>query len=283
MWDTLILNPMLNMLLFLYQVLFHNFALTILVFTVLIRMVTFPLTYQTQKAQKKLGELQKSDAWKKTQEKYAKDREKLTQEQMKLYKEAGVNPFGSCLPMLVQFPVLIGLYQAINLAMAASPIQLLDLSKHIYPFLTGAAALIPLQNEFLWLNLGLPDPIYILPLLVVATTWIQSKVMQPATAVDNQQAAAMSQQMTLMMPLMIGWMSLNFPSGLSIYWVIGNLVSIGQYAVTSPVNWRNIFSFRSSAAPAAADKPKVSSNGRGDKAKTGKEKSDRSSRVASKR
>ncbi len=282
MWDTLIVNPMLNLLLVLYQVLFHNFTLTILVFTVLIRMVTFPLTYQTQKSQKKLAELQKSDAWKKTQEKYAKDREKLTQEQMKLYKEAGVNPFGSCLPMLIQFPVLIGLYQAINLAMAASPIQLLDLSKHIYPFLSDLAGLIPLQNSFLWLNLGLPDPFFVLPLLVVATTWLQSKVMQPAAAVDNQQAQAMSQQMTLMMPLMIGWMSLQFPSGLSIYWVIGNAVSIVQYAVTSPVDWKSIFTFRRAPAGAANDKAGGGKTGAG-KTGGGKGKSERGRQAASKR
>jgi YidC/Oxa1 family membrane protein insertase len=124
----------------------------------------------------------------------------------------------------------------------------------------------------LWLNLGLPDPIFILPLLVVATTWIQSKVMQPATAVDNPQAQAMSQQMTLMMPLMIGWMSLQFPSGLSIYWVIGNLVSIVQYATTSPVNWKNVFSLRPAPAAAASEKPG-----------TGKGKPERGRQAASKR
>jgi len=244
MWDALILNPMLNALLFLYTVLFNNFTLTILVFTILIRLITYPLTYQQQKSTKKLAELQKSDAWKKMQEKYGKDKEKIAQEQMKLYKEAGVNPFGSCLPMIIQFPVLIGLYQAINLAMAASPVQLLDLSKHIYPFVPNVANLIPLQNEFLWLNLGLPDPFYILPLLVVVTTWLQSKVMAPATASADPQAAQMSQSMAMTMPLMIGWMSLNFPSGLSIYWVIGNIVSVVQYAVTTPVDWKSILSFR---------------------------------------
>lgn len=253
MWDTLILNPMLNALLFLYQQLFHNFTLTILVFTVLIRMLTFPLTWQTQKSQKKLQSLQQSDSWKAMQAKYAKDREKLNQEQMKLYQEAGVNPFGSCLPMLVQFPVLIGLYQAINLAMAAGPVQLLDLSKHIYPFLSSAAGLIPLQNEFLWLNLGLPDPLFIMTALVVITTYLQSKVMTPAQATADPQAAAMSSQMTLMMPIMIGWMSLQFPSGLSIYWIIGNIVSVVQYAVTTPVNWKNVFSFR--PAPKALPAP----------------------------
>lgn len=268
MWDALILNPMLNSLLFLYQLLFQNFTLTILVFTVLIRLLTFPLTNQTQKSQKKLAALQQSEEWKKTQEKYAKDREKLTQEQMKLYQRAGVNPLGSCLPMLIQFPVLIGLYQAINLAMAASPVQLLDLSRHIYPFLSGASSLIPLENRFLWLNLGLPDPFYVLPLLVVATTWLQSKLMTPPATADSQ-AAAMSQQMALMMPLMIGWMSLQFPSGLSIYWVIGNVVSIVQQAITTPPDWRRVFSFRAAPAAPAAGKSQA------EKSKTDKAKADR--------
>jgi len=262
MWDTLILDPMLNALLGLNQLLFSNFALTILVFTVAIRLLTLPLTLQQQRSMKKLSELQKSDAWKKMQEKHAKDKEKLAQEQMKLYKVAGVNPFGSCLPMIVQFPILIGLYQAINLAMAASPVQLLDLSRHIYSFLPNAASYIPLQNEFLWLNLGLPDPLYLLPILVVATTWIQSKVMTPATGTGDAQAAQMSQSMALTMPLMIGWMSLQFPSGLSLYWVVGNVVSIVQYAVGSPIDWRNVFSFRS---PSPA--PAVVAKGRGEKSR----------------
>ena len=98
-WDLAILQPMLNGLLLLYQLLFHNLTLTIVVFTILTRVLTYPLTAQSQKSTRKLAELQQSDAWKKTQEKYKGEREKLAQEQMKLYQEAGVSPFGSCLPL----------------------------------------------------------------------------------------------------------------------------------------------------------------------------------------
>ncbi|MGH2521151.1 MAG: YidC/Oxa1 family membrane protein insertase [Anaerolineales bacterium] len=244
MWDTFILQPMLNGLLFLYDLLFNNFILAIVVFTVLVRAITFPLTYQQQRSAKKLQELQKSEAWKKTQEKYAKDREKLAQEQMKLYQQAGVNPLGGCLPLLIQFPVLIGLYQAITAAMAASPVQLLTLSQHVYPFLPNVGAIIPLENRFLWLNLGLPDPYYILPLIVVATTWLQSKTMTPVTSTDPQ-AAQMTQTMTLTTTLMIGYFSLQFPSGLSIYWTVANIIGIIQQALTTPVDWKNVFSLRS--------------------------------------
>jgi YidC/Oxa1 family membrane protein insertase len=254
-WDLLIINPMVNSLLFLYQLLFHNFTLTIVVFTVLIRALTFPLTYQQQKASKKMAEMQQSDAWKKIQEKYAKEKDKLSQEQMKLMQEAGVNPLGGCLPLLVQFPVLIGLYQAITRAMAASPTQLLDLSQHLYPFLPNAAHLIPLDNHFLWINLGLPDPTYILPVIVVLTTWIQSKVVTPPPSADPN-AAQMSQSMALTSTLMIGIFSLQFPSGLSIYWVVGNIIGVIQQSLTQPVNWRNIFSLGGPAAPATTTKKK---------------------------
>ena len=111
MWDLLILNPLINLLLILYQLLFQNFALTIIVFTILVRLLTFPLTYQQQKASKKMTEFQQSDAWKKMQEKYADDKQKLSQEQMRLMQEAGVNPLGGCLPLLIQMPIVIAFFK----------------------------------------------------------------------------------------------------------------------------------------------------------------------------
>ncbi len=247
---------MLNGLLFLYQLLFQNFTLAILIFTVLIRLITYPLTYQQQKSTRKLTELQQSDNWKKIQEKYAKDKEKLAQEQMKLYQEAGANPFGACLPTLIQFPILIGLYQAIQQAMAASPVQLFDLSRHVYSFLPNAASLIPMDNHFLWLNLGIPDQFYVMPILVAVSMYIQSKMITPP-ATGDPQAAQMSQSMTLTMPLMFGWISLSFPSGLSIYFIISNLIGIAQTAMTQPVDWKNVFSLSlAPKPPAAVDKAK---------------------------
>ena len=251
MWETFILYPMLNALLFLYQLLFHNFTLAILVFTLLIKLITYPLTYQQMKSTRKLTELQQSDDWKKMQEKFKGDKEKLAQEQMRLYQVAGVNPFGACLPTLIQFPVLIGLYQSIQQAMAASPVQLFDLSRAIYPFLPNAASLIPMDNRFLWLNIGLPDQLYIMPVLVAVTMYIQSKLITPPAGGDPQ-AAQMSQSMSLTMPLMFGFFSLSFPSGLSIYFIISNLLGIAQTALTQPVDWKNVLNFNLGPAPAAA-------------------------------
>src|SRR3970040_227422 len=185
MWDTLILDPMINALLLIYSFLGQNFGLTIIIFTVLVRLITYPLTAQQMKSTQAMQEMQKSKKWQDIQKKYKDNREKLSQEQMKLYQEMGVNPFGSCLPTLIQFPIIIGLYQAIIRALAVTPIQLLDLSRHVYPFI-NAAALIPLRNYFLWMDLSLPEKDYglaisrfglpILAILVVVSTFLQSKL-----------------------------------------------------------------------------------------------------------
>jgi membrane protein insertase Oxa1/YidC/SpoIIIJ len=92
--------------------------------------------------------------------------------------------------------------------------------------------IIPLQNEFLWLNMAQPDPYYILPALVVATTWFQQKLMTPATPPDSKDASsAMSRNMMITMPLLFGLMSLQFAAGLSIYFIVSNLAGILQYAL----------------------------------------------------
>lgn len=261
MWDLLIIQPLVNTMLLLYQLLGNNLTLAIVALTVLIRLVTFPLTWQSQQSQKRLQDLQNGEEWKALQKKYADNREALAQEQMKLWQKAGVNPFGGCLPMVIQLPVLIGLYQAITTAIAASPAQLLTLSTNLYAFLPGLAQLIPLDNKFLWMNLGLPDPYYVMPALVVITSFLQSKVMTPPAT--DAQSAQTAQTMMLTTTVMFGYFSLTFASGLSIYFVVSNLLGVVQYGITNPINWRNLFSLSTSApAPAvtaAKDKPRAAS------------------------
>jgi YidC/Oxa1 family membrane protein insertase len=228
-WDLLILNPMVNGLLLLYGWLGQNFTLAITVFTILIKMLTLPLTWQQQKSAKVMQDLQKSKEWQDMQKKHGKDRQAMSQAQMKLYQEKGINPLAGCLPTLIQFPILIGLYQAITRVMATTPLQLFDLSLHVYPWLPNAAALVPIDNLFLWLNLGQPDPFYVLPVLVTVTTWLQQKLITPPSA--DAQAAQMTKSMAITMPLMFGFFSLSFPSGLSIYFVVSNVIGIAQYAM----------------------------------------------------
>jgi YidC/Oxa1 family membrane protein insertase len=246
MWDTIILNPMINSLLWIYSVLGQNFGLTIIVFTILVNLIIYPLTASQLKSAQAMQEMQKSKKWQDMQKKYKDDKEKMAQEQMKLYREMGVNPFGSCLPTIIQFPIIIGLYQAIIRALAVTPMQLLDLSRHVYPFI-NTASLIPINNRFLWMELSQPErlPIFgigipILTILVVITTYMQSKLMTPPTATPGDQGAQMTQAMNLYMPLFMGYLAYSFSSGLALYFVASNLVRILQYAVMGKLNWTNL-------------------------------------------
>jgi len=226
-WDLLIINPMANAMLLFYGLLGHQFILAILALTILIRIITFPLTLKQQRSMMSMQALQGSKEWQEIQKKYKGDREKLGQEQIRMYREYGVNPAGGCLPTLVQFPVLIGLYQSINRVLTTSPIQLMDLAQRVY--VPGLAALVPIKDQFLWLDLGRPDPYYIIPILVVVTTWAQQKLLSPPN--PDPKAASMNQSMQVMMPLMFGFFALSFSSALAIYFVISNVVGVAQYAV----------------------------------------------------
>ena len=233
-WNNLILKPMVNILIWFYHALWDNYVLAILVFTVLVRLLVLPLTWRQQKSMTAMQDLQPE--LKKLQDKYKNDQQTLLQKQQELYREHGIDPLGGCLPTLIQFPVLIGLYQAITRSLAASPMQLLALSQFLYPS-WDLARLIPLNSSFWWLDLAAPDPFFVLPFLVVASTWIQQKLLTPPSA-DPQQAS-MSRTMQLTMPLFIGYISLTFPSGLSIYWILSNIIGLIQYAAMGRVNLIN--------------------------------------------
>jgi len=251
LWNLILVQPMLNSLLAIYSVLGQDFGLSIIVFTFIIRLIIHPLTAQQQKSAQALQTMQKSKEWQDIQKKYKNDREKLAQEQMRLYKELGINPFGSCLPMLIQFPIIIGLYQSIMHALANTPIQLLDLSRYIYPFFPKAEKLIPLNPHFLWMNVGEPERLYVfgfgvpvLAILVMITTYLQSKVMTPQTADSNDQAAQMTRMMNIYMPLMLGFFAYQFAAGLAIYFVASNVFSIFQYALLGKIEWRKLIPLR---------------------------------------
>jgi len=162
------------------------------------------------------------------QKKYGKDRQKLAQEQMKLYKESGVSATGCMLPLIIQMPIWIALYQSIMLCLAASPEGLLNLSRYLYPW-EFIFPLLPLENNFLWLDLATGDTW--LAILVGASMWVQQKMVTSTSA--DPRAQQQSRMMLWMMPLMFTFLSLSFPSGLALYWVASNLISIAiQYYVT---------------------------------------------------
>ena len=228
--------PLANLLLFLYRFLGQQTVVAIAALTILINMLILPLTLGQQKSARKMQELQPRLT--KLQKKHAKDKEKLSQEQMKLYKEAGVNPVGGCLPLVIQLPIMFGLYQAIIFCVPSTPIQLFQFSRHIYDWLPGVVGLVPLQSAFLGMDLGQPPSSaqwwsYALPVLVFATSWLQQKLLTPGTASPSDgelsQSAMMSKQMQVMMPLMFGFIALQYAVGLSIYFIISNLIRIAQF------------------------------------------------------
>ncbi len=244
MWDTLILNPMINTLLWIYSLL-GNFGIAIILFTILVRLLTHHLMVQQIKGSQAMQAMQQSKEFQEIQKKYKNDKQKLQEAQMKLYQEMKINPFSACLPTLIQFPIIIGLYQAIIRALAMTPLQMIDLSDHIYPFI-NIARLLPINSRFLWMDLGQPERLYILgvgiPVLavvVVVTTYVQSKLMTPPSQ-PGEQGAQMTQAMNLYMPFLMGYLALTFASGLSLYFVASNLVTVVQYAAMGKVNWRNL-------------------------------------------
>mgnify|MGYP000577916250 CR=1 FL=1 len=249
MWDALIIAPFTNILLFIYNVTGQNFGIAIILFTILIRVLTHPLMVQQMKGTAGMQQLQSDPEWKEAQEKYKNDREKLAQEQMRIYKKLGINPFGSCLPMLIQFPIIIGLYQAIIQSMANTPLDLLKMVRHIYPWLMDATKVIPLNNTFLWMDLGqperlnlpfLPFGIPVLAIIVMVTTYLQSKLMTPPSANPKDQTAQMTGMMNLYMPFFMGYLALTFASGLSLYFVVSNVIGILQYALLGKANWSSL-------------------------------------------
>src|SRR4030042_5525731 len=149
LWNTIILEPVLNSLIALTNVLWGNFGLAIIVLTVVVRLILFPLTARQTQSTKAMQSLQPKIQ--ELQKKYAKDQRKLQQEMMKVYKEAGINPLGCLWPMLIQLPIWIALYQSIMQALAATRESLLGLSQHLYSWAALSHA-IPLGDKFLWLS-----------------------------------------------------------------------------------------------------------------------------------
>jgi YidC/Oxa1 family membrane protein insertase len=244
MWETIIVAPFTNALLMIYKLVGGNFGIAIILFTILIRLITHPLMASQIKGSTKMQEMQTSKEWLDIQKKYKDDKEKLAQEQMKYYKEIGYNPMSSCLPSIIQIPIIFGLYQSIMRALAASPEQLLTLTRSVYSFLP-LGDLVPLNSKFLWMNLGQPERVYafgiaipVLAIIVAITTYVQSKVTMPVSTNPKDQSAMMSKMMAVYMPLLLGYFALTFASGLSVYFIIGNLVGIAQYALLGKVNWR---------------------------------------------
>jgi YidC/Oxa1 family membrane protein insertase len=258
MWDTIIIKPFISALLFIYDLIGENFGLAIILFTILVKLITHPLTVKQIKSSKALQDMQKDKDWLEVQKKYKNDKDRLAQEQMKMYKEKGISPFASCLPTLISFPVIIGLYQSIIQTMGNAPLQLLNLVTKLTPtlsqffsFIPGLKTpieLLPLNSQFLWMDLGRPERVFIpglsfgipvLAIFVVITSYLQTKLIGSPTG--DQQSGQMSGMMNIYMPVLMGWFAYSFASGLAIYFVVSNLVSIAQYAMLGKMDFSKLF------------------------------------------
>src|SRR5579862_2609060 len=219
-WFRFISEPMATALVFLAHSLGDNAGLAIIVFTIAIKVLLIPLTLQQLKSAKAMQELQ--PLIKELQAKHKNDKQRLTEETMALYKEHKVNPAAGCLPLLVQLPVLYGLYGALRaLGSQTDPLY--------SPLFTAPFAWLP--------SLAEPDPWHILPVVCVVTQWIQQRMMQTTKQTDPQQAAM--QSMMQFMPLMIGVFSWGLQAGLPLYWAVSTCFSIvQQYFITG---WGKLF------------------------------------------
>ena len=248
-WDVVFLNPLINSLIILNNVLFSNFGLAIIVFTLLMRLATMPLTLRQIHSTRAMTTLQPK--MQEIQKKY-KDPKRRQEETMKLYRQAGVNPLGCLLPMLVQMPIWFALYGALRITVGGTPESVVSLSGRLYPWSYVESA-VPLENRFLWMDLGQPDLTYILALIVFVSTYVQQKLSTvPST---DPQKQAQTQMMNWMMPLMFAFFTLSVPSGLAVYWAVSNITAVAMYYfVYGPKNvgWRTFFPAPASApAPAA--------------------------------
>lgn len=214
-WDAWVVYYLSQFVLWIAKVCGGSYGWAIIIFTVIIRVILLPLNAVQINSTRKMQEIQPE--LKALQEKYSsKDletRNKLNEETQKLYKEAGVNPYAGCLPMVIQLPVMWALYQAIW----RTP---------------------EMQNgKFLWMDLGKPDPYYILPILATVFTFLSSYI--ATLSVPKSSQTTMTKMMSYVMAIMIGIWAIVFQSAISFYWVISNLFQVGQTLVLqNPFKYR---------------------------------------------
>ena len=180
---------------------FPSYGIAIIILTIVIKVLLLPFALKQIKSMKGMQEIQPKVAA--LQKKYKNDRAKLSIEMQKLYREHNISPLAGCLPLLIQMPFLISMFYALQ------------------GFQYDSA-----HASFLWLSsLASKDPTYVLPILSAVSTWALSAQTAPKNAEGPQK------MMTYFMPLFIGYISINFPSGLVIYWVVSNLFQLVQQTI----------------------------------------------------
>lgn len=231
LWLEVIMRPMINSLALLYQLLFSNFGLSIIVFTIFIRLAMIPLTIRQTRQMKKMQTIQPK--LKAIQEKYkgkkGDARKQMSSETMGLYKTAGVSPVGCLGPMIIQMPIWIGFYRAILRTMPSTPEGMANLSDLFYTW-NPAIASVPFDSQFL--GISLVDLVsaaavpwnYALPVLVGASMFLQQKMTTNPSSDPRQRQT--NQMMLWMMPIMFGAFTWQFPAGLAVYILFSNIIGV---------------------------------------------------------
>lgn len=188
-----------------------NYAITLIIFTVIVKLCLFPLYADQIKHSARMADVQpKMQA---LQKKYANDKEMLNIKMMELYKEEKFNPMRGCLPMLIQMPIIFGLF-----ALLRNPTV----------YIKSEAMLMAVHEAFVWIpDLSQPDP-WILPILAGIATFISFSQTQQQNVGGDNSMAGMMKMMRYFFPIMIVWMGRSFPAGLTIYWFIGSVIQIIQ-------------------------------------------------------
>lgn len=208
---SIVATPM-GMLLSLLYGFIGNYGLTLIVFTIIVKACLFPLYANQIKHTSRMGDMQPK--MKALQKKYANDKETLNIKMMELYKEEKFNPMGGCLPMIIQMPIILGLF-----ALLRDPVSFID----------SADMIMAVHESFLWVPDLSQSDLWVLPILAGIATFISfSQTQKQNAGGDNNQMAPMMAMMKYFFPVMIVWMGRSFPAGLTIYWFIGTVFQIFQ-------------------------------------------------------
>jgi YidC/Oxa1 family membrane protein insertase len=219
-------QPIFNMFVFLYNVIpGHDVGLVILAITILVRLVLYPLTSSSIKSQRALQDLQPKMAAIKLQ--YPDDKQKQTQAIMEMYKANKVNPMASCLPMLIQLPILIALYKVLQDGLHSK-----NLTDSLYSFIANPGSI----NQISLGIFNLAQPNYVLAVLAGLAQFWQAKTLSrknPPTQAgegskDEAMLSMMNKQMLYFMPVMTVLIGLNLPAGLTLYWFFGTVLMVLQ-------------------------------------------------------
>ena len=235
-------QPIFNGLILLYH-LIGDFGLSIILLTIVIRLLLYPLMLKQLRSSKRMQEVQPKIA--EVKKLYPKDQRAQLEATQAIYKEYGINPAAGCLPLFIQLPVIYGLFNSLNTVLR-SP-KLPDINKAIYPFLPHFSNLPDVHlnwftfiSSHAYISLGSPDPTHILPIVAAIATFIQLRMSQPRTSAATKNA--MTQQMQIMqfiMPVFTLFFAWAFPAGLALYWTTTSIFSmVQQYFVTG---WGSLF------------------------------------------